>query len=88
MQRNIKHFASPSFWACYDKLPKDTQRLADKNFKLLKASPDHPSLHSKKVDKYCSVRIGKKYRALGVEIGEGILWFWIGTHSEYDKLIS
>jgi len=28
-----------------------------------------------------------KYRALGVEIDEGMLWFWIGTHAEYDKLL-
>ena len=28
-----------------------------------------------------------KYRALGIEIDEGMLWFWIGTHAEYDKLL-
>jgi mRNA-degrading endonuclease RelE of RelBE toxin-antitoxin system len=66
MQRDIKHFASPSFWNCYKKLPKEIQRLADKNFELLKSNQEHPSLHFKKADNYCSVRIGRKYRALGV----------------------
>ncbi len=87
MQKDIKHFASPSFWTCYEKLPADVQKLADKNFDALKTNPKHPSLHFKKVGKYCSVRVGMKYRSLGVEIEDGLLWFWIGTHSEYDKII-
>ena len=84
----MNHFTVPSFWKSYDSLPKSTQALADKNYELLKKNPKHPSLHFKKIDKYWSVRIGLYYRALAVEIEEGILWFWIGTHSEYDKLIS
>jgi hypothetical protein len=54
---------------------------------LLKENPKHPSLHLKRVGKYWSVRIGMKYRALGVEIEEGLLWFWIGTHAEYDRIL-
>lgn len=84
----MNHFTVPSFWKAYDALPKNTQNLADKNYELLKTDPKHPSLHFKKIDKYWSVRIGLYYRALAVEIEEGILWFWIGTHSEYDKLLS
>jgi hypothetical protein len=41
----------------------------------------------KKTGKYWSVRIGLKYRAIAVEIDEGLLWFWIGTHADYDDLI-
>src|ERR1039457_6348058 len=26
------------------------------------------------------------HRAIGVEVPDGVLWFWIGTHSEYDSL--
>ena len=84
----MKHFASPSFWEGYDKLPSDVQGVADKNFELLKADPKHPSLHLKKVGRYWSVRAGKKYRAVAVEIDEGLLWFWIGVHSEYDNIIA
>ena len=83
----MNHFTVPSFWKNYDSLPKNTQELADKNYELLKKNPKHPSLHFKKIDKYWSVRVGLYYRALSIEIVEGILWFWIGTHSEYDKLI-
>jgi len=83
----MKHFANPLFWECYRKLPTSIQQLADKNFKVLKENPEHPSLHLKKVRKYWSARVGRKYRALAIEIKEGLIWFWIGTHAEYDKLI-
>jgi hypothetical protein len=83
----MKHFASRSFWKAYQSLPVEIQDLADRSFDLLKTNSDHPSLHLKKVGKYWSARIGRKYRAVGVEIDEDLLWFWIGTHAEYDKLI-
>ncbi len=83
----MRHLASPSFWECYEKLPAHVQQLADKNFALLKENPEHPSLHVKKVAGYWSARVGGKYRALAVEVGQGLLWFWIGTHAQYDKLL-
>ena len=74
------------FWVLHEKLPKDIQELADKNFALLKENPEHPSLHLKTVGRYWSLRIGEKNRALGVEVDEkGLLWCWIGSHAEYDS---
>ena len=64
--------------------------VADKIFALLKADPLHASLHFKKLGDrkiLWSARVGDHYRALGVEKSEGIVWFWIGTHTDYDKLI-
>jgi len=63
------------------------QLLADKNFELLKANPAHPSLHFKQVGHFRSVRVGLLHRALGVDVPGGIVWFWIGTHAEYDALV-
>ena len=83
----MKHLAGPSFWELYEKLPDSVQGLADKNFELLKADPNHPSLHLKKAGKYWSARVGIKYRVLGVDVDQGVLWFWIGTHTEYDKIV-
>jgi hypothetical protein len=83
----LKHFASPRFWECYERLPAAVRELAEHSFDLLKANPRHPSLHFKKIGKYRSARVGLHYRALGVEVSDGVLWFWIGTHSEYDKLL-
>jgi hypothetical protein len=68
-------------------LPIATQETANKNFTLLKSDSRHPSLHFKKVGKYYSARVGLSYRALGIEVANGVLWFWIGNHSEYDKII-
>jgi hypothetical protein len=81
------HFASPSFWSAYEKLPVEIKKVADKNFDLLKLNPKHPSLHFKKIKSYWAVRVGIHYRALAVEVGNDILWFWIGSHTEYDALI-
>ena len=83
----MKHFASPSFWERYQTLPKSVRELADKNYELLKSNPSHPSLHFKKIGKYRTVRVGLQYRALAVETGDDLLWFWIGAHSEYDGMI-
>lgn len=83
----MSHFASSEFWHHYDDLPLSIRHLADRSFELLKADPNHPSLHFKRVGRYRSVRVGLYYRALGVDADDGILWFWIGRHSEYDKRI-
>jgi hypothetical protein len=82
------HYTTRKFWKCYDALPISEQRNADQCYGLLKQDPVHPSLHFKKIGmKYWSVRVGLDYRALGIEVENGISWFWIGTHAEYDKLI-
>ncbi len=86
----MKHRTLARFWKHYAGLPKEAQELADKNFALLKSDPHHPSLHLKKVDTVrglWSVRVGLQYRALGVEKPDGIVWFWIGSHADYDKLL-
>ncbi|TAF74631.1 MAG: hypothetical protein EAZ27_02530 [Cytophagales bacterium] len=83
----MKHFASSSFWDAYNTLPPEIQKIADKNFEILKVNSSHPSLHYKKVKNYRSVRVGLEYRALGIEIEENIVWFWIGNHQEYERLI-
>jgi hypothetical protein len=84
----LKHAASREFWKLLESLPVSVQDLARKNFELLKTDPRHPSLHFKKIGRMRSVRIGLRHRALGVESGDGILWFWIGTHTDYDWILS
>ena len=81
------HRASPAFWECYGALPVPLRNLADRAFALLKCDPRHPSLHFKKVGRFWSVRVGLHHRAIGVEAPNGVLWFWIGAHSEYDILV-
>jgi hypothetical protein len=83
----LKHTASRRFWACFEALPADIQTLARRNYALLRQEQSHPSLHYKAVGEFRSVRIGLHYRALGITVGGGVHWFWIGTHAEYDKLV-
>ena len=82
----MNHRTSPDFWKAFYSLPADIQSLARNNYELLKNDPRHPSLHFKKVAGYWSVRVGRGYRALGTDVADGVLWFWIGTHGRYDQL--
>ena len=83
----MKHHATPRFWRCYRGLPEETRRLTDRHFALLKTDPTHRSLHLKKIVSLWSVRVGLHYRALATEIDGDLVWFWLGSHAEYDTLI-
>jgi hypothetical protein len=83
----MSHFATPAFWYWYRQLPDEIRELADKNLELLRIDPHHRSLRLKPVGNYWSVRVGLKYRALARQRSEGLVWFWIGDHAEYERLI-
>jgi hypothetical protein len=83
----VKHRASKNFWNFYAELPGKIQKLADQNYDLLKNDPRHPSLHFKKVGRFWSARVGIHYRAAAVQEGSDLVWFWIGHHSEYDRIL-
>jgi len=71
-------------------LPAHVQRQARAAYKLFAQDPAHPSLRFKQVHAtrpIYSARVGLGYRALGVRDGEDVIWFWIGSHAEYDRLI-
>jgi hypothetical protein len=86
----VKHYATSSFWYHYRALPKSVQRVADKNYRLLENDPYHPSLHFKKIHaSLWSARVGLEHRAVATpESGGVFLWFWIGPHDDYERLIS
>ena len=83
----MKHRASAKFWRFYEQLPADIQDLANKNFVLLKSDPSHGSLNFKKVGQFWSARVGIHYRAVAIEEHGTAVWFWIGRHDHYDRLI-
>jgi hypothetical protein len=83
----LKHHASARFWRAHRGLPESVRDIADRNYELLKSDPAHRSLHFKKVGSLWSVRVGLHYRALATEVGEDLVWFWIGSHAEYDTLV-
>ena len=83
----MSHKATGAFWRAYEQLPAGIRDIADKNFRLLLDNPRHPSLQLKKTGELWSARVGSHYRALALETDEGLVWIWIGSHADYDRLI-
>lgn len=88
MHRPVSHQANSRFWACYRQLPDDIRRLADESYELLRRDPKHPSLHFKRLGRFWSARVGLHYRALAVEHENVMVWFWVGSHAAYNRLVS
>jgi len=83
----VTHRTTDRFWRCYHGLPGEIRKLADKNFKLLKENPSHPSLQFKKIGELWSARVDQAHRALAVEDGGDFIWVWVGTHDEYERIL-
>ena len=59
-------------------------------YRLFRQDPRHPSLRFKQVHPVrpiFSARVGMGYRAVAVREEGTVIWFWIGTHADYDKLL-
>jgi hypothetical protein len=72
----------------FSDLPADAQREAKRAYRVFQTNPAHPSLQFKKLEGETdihSTRIGLGYRALAVMRKDRLVWYWIGTHSEYDR---
>ena len=72
-------------------LPANVRRQAREAYRLFRQDPSHPGLRFKKVHDdppIYSARVGIAYRAAGVLDGDTVVWFWIGSHADYDKLLA
>src|SRR5690242_11843509 len=86
---NVISRTHATFWTAFAQLPIDIQHLAKEKYLLWLQEPFHISLHFKHLGRNVwSVRINKSYRALGRRRDGLIVWFWIGTHDEYERLIA
>ena len=71
-------------------LPNVIQRQTKEAYDKFQKDPYHPGLHFKRVHSkrpIYAVRISKDYRVLGIQGDAEIIWFWIGSHSDYDKIL-
>lgn len=87
----MKSRTTEHFRKAFQQLPPRIQRRAREAYKRFIKDPYHPSLRFKRVHPtrpIYSVRISLNYRALGILEGDEIIWFWIGSHAEYDALLS
>jgi len=82
---------SKRFRSALGQLPQRIRRQAREAYALFARNPRHPSLRFKRVHPTLpiySVRVTRDYRAVGVLRSDRIVWFWIGLHSEYERLLS
>lgn len=85
----MKSHTDPDFWHLFQRLSKEAQYQAKAAYIRWKADPYHPSLNFKRIGKnnpVYSVRIGRRWRALGLWEGDTITWFWIGSHEAYNEI--
>ena len=78
------------FRRTFQQLPQQVQQQARAAYQLFRNDPAHPSLRFKPVHPskpIFSARVGRDYRAIAVREGERVIWFWIGSHAEYDQLL-
>jgi hypothetical protein len=69
-------------------LPPSVQKIALKNFALWHKQPSLKSLAFKKIKAdLWSVRAGSGFRALATVDDDCVLWFWIGAHDDYERLL-
>lgn len=87
----MNSYTTERFRACLVLLPNDIRRRALRSYRIFQKDPFHPGLHFKQVHHskpIYSARVGLGYRALAVKDGDAIIWFWIGTHADYNQLVS
>jgi len=84
----MKHVAIEQFSELYGQLPLPVRKHADHNFSVIKEYPNHPLLRLLKIDGLWSMRVGSRHRALAIEEGDTIVWFWIGKYKHYTARFS
>ncbi|MFO0916208.1 MAG: hypothetical protein U0795_24835 [Pirellulales bacterium] len=81
-----------SKWA--EKVRADVQAgrdLARSAYRRWMHNPYHPGLRFRCIhasEPIYSVRVGLGWRPLGIVQGDTVYWFWIGSHAEYDRIVS
>lgn len=87
----MKSRTTAQFRKAFAELPEQVQEQTREAYHQFKEDPSYPSLRFKKVHPELpiySARISKNYRAVGQLDGNTVIWFWVGSHAEYDKLLS
>ena len=87
----MKSSLTDDFLKYFGELPDSVKGQARRSYRIWKQDPYYPSLHFKQVhtkEPIYSIRIGRGWRALGLLENDTITWFWIGSHADYDRLLS
>lgn len=87
----MNSYTNERFRKAFRRLPPEVRKQARNAYKQFKENPYHNSLHFKKVsasEPIYSARVSLDYRVLGLRDNDTIVWFWIGSHAEYEKILS
>ena len=69
----------------YEKLPVKIRRCVDNNFQVIKEYPKHPLLRLVTNGNLHSMRIDARFRAIGIQDQDDIVWFWVGTYKKFKE---
>lgn len=85
----MKSKAKPSFWQCFHALPEDVRRRAKRAYVLWSNDPAHPGIEFKRVSRNRPVYSARVdgHRVVGLLEDDTVIWFWIGKHDEYERLL-
>ncbi|MBM4362772.1 MAG: hypothetical protein FJ104_08830 [Deltaproteobacteria bacterium] len=86
----MKSQTTSGFRTLLARLPRHVRDQARRAHQLFLEDPLNRGLRFKQVHAsrpIYSARVGLSYRALGIRDGETVIWFWIGTHAEYDRVL-
>lgn len=78
------------FRSRFRELPEMVRTAARRTYQRWQSDTWHPSLQFKRIhsrDPIYSIRVGIHWRAVCVLEKDTAIWFWIGSHAEYDALI-
>jgi hypothetical protein len=87
----VKSLTTVQFRKLFADLPETVKEQTRKAYRQFKENPSYPSLRFKKVHSKLpiySARINKDYRAVGQLEDDTVIWFWVGSHAEYDLLLN
>lgn len=85
----MQSYTTTRFRLAFARLPKHIQEATRQAYRHWKQDNTHPSLHFKLIqNNLYSARISIKYRALAIKQADTNIWFWVGTHADYDQLIN
>ncbi len=71
-------------------LPESVRNHAKQVYQRWQVDPWQPVLQFKPIHQSLpiySVRVGLHWRAIGIREADKMIWFWIGSHKEYDQKI-
>ena len=86
----LESVTTQKFRDCYAQLPESVQEATRKAYYLWKNDNAHPATQFKLVhttQPIYTARVSLGYRALGIKEGSVMIWFWVGPHAEYNRIL-